>query len=763
LIKAKKKFFLFVLLFISSFFDSALFAENNDVLIEADNLENFIDKKLKATGNAILKKNSQTIRAEIIEYDQISEDLYARGNVSLETKSSNVIGTELEYSLSTETGSIPNASFSTILTSDDDKKVSNFNNTLRGNASLLLIEGENKKSAKNISVTTCEANQDDWFIKAEEAEINQKSQRLIVNNAKLEFFGVPVLYTPYANFSFNSDRKSGFLVPSLGSTSRSGFEISTPYYFNLSPDSDLTLTPRYFGKRGPQLAGEYRYIDKKYEGISSIEYMPKDEAISERDDRYLFKISHDHDLGNGFSANIRYENVSDDNYFSDMKTLVSQTSRVSLPQELKISYHSDYINTILLAQKFENLTGSSPYERLPSFQFNYDNSEDYFKQIEENIDKNIFEDYFIEQNLAFEITQFERNNDYKSVSPHGTRITSRPTLGLSYETSYGFIRPAIIADIKHYDLNGSSSVSSKTLFIPTFSLNSGIFFDRYFKINKNDYFQSFEPSIFYSYTPFKDQSMLPMFDTALTDLNRNSIFYANQFVGGDRVMDSHQITLSASSKTIDNKGLEKLNITLAQRFYFDEREVLKESQFSNSDYQSDSSDLFILLGSSISKSLRLEAEHQYNLDEETTNRLAFSAKYKPDLGKMLEASYRFINDPNSGEDIKQANISGQWPLGSGFSSVGRYQYDIQNHGVIESLAGISYDAGCWTTSLLFHRFSLATTEKPNYTFFFMLELGSLGTIESGGDGAFEEALYRNVPGAYLSRDLPDNYRKKYLN
>ena len=719
---------------------------SKDIIIEADTLEDMIDRKLKASGNASLIKADQKIKAELIEFDQISEELYARGNVVLDTKTSHIEGQELEYSLSSQTGSIPNASFSTKL--DDSGSV--FNNTLRGTASLIFIDGENKKSGENFKVTTCEAGQDDWYIKASEAEINQKSQRLVAKDVQLEFFGWPVLYSPYANFSFNDQRKSGFLVPSIGSTSRSGTEISTPYYFNLSPNSDATVTPRYYGKRGFQLAGEYRYLDKNYFGLTALEYMPNDDAKSEENDRYFLKFGHDHNFGNGFSGALRYEDVSDDDYFSDMSSLVSQTSQVSLPQEAKLSYNSEEFNAILIAQRFENLTSASPYERLPSLQMNYE------KSFEDIYGNNQFETA-----ANIEITQFERNDDFSGSSPHGLRLTSRPSIALPFEASYGYIKPKLTVDFKHYDLDASST-SSKDLLIPTFSLDNALYFDRTFSLNNENYSQTFEPRAFYSITDYENQSMLPMFDTALIDLNQNSIFSENQFVGGDRVMDSHQITLGASTRITNKEGLEKLSLTLAQRFYLDDREVLKESQFSNSDYQSDSSDLFLSASSYLTKSLKINAEHQYNLDEEKTNRLAFSTKYNPEIGKLIDASYRFINDPNDGTDIRQFNIAGQWPLSNGWSGVGRYQYDLEAHGIIEALGGLNYDAGCWTTSLIFHRFSLATNDKPNYTLFFMLELGNLGAIETGGAGALEEALYRNVPGAYLSSDLPDNYRQQYL-
>jgi len=720
---------------------------DDDVVLEADLLENMIDRKLKASGNAILIKADQTIKADLIEFDQISENLYARGNVILDNKSSHIEGAELEYSLSTQTGTIPNASFWTKLNNES----SNLNNTLRGTASLIFIQGENKKSGENFKVTTCEADQDDWYIKASEAEISQKSQRLIAKDVQLEFFGMPVLYSPYANFSFNDQRKSGFLVPSIGSTSKSGLELATPYYFNLSPNSDATLTPRYFSKRGVQLAGEYRYLEKNYYGLANIEYMPNDDAKSDRNDRYFFKLGHSHSFGNGFSGTLRYEDVSDDNYFTDMSSLVSQTSTVSLPQEGKLEYNDDNFAAILMAQKFENLTSSSPYERLPSFQVTYD------KTFED-----IYGNNFLETNSRFEITEFNRNSDYVGSSPEGTRVTARPSIALPFETSYGYIKPKIIADIKHYDLKNNSE-NSKDIFIPTFSLDSAIYFDRQFTFDNIEFSQTLEPRIFYSYTDYEDQSMLPMFDTALVDLNKNSIFSENQFVGGDRVMDSHQITFGAESIIINNKGLEKLSITLAQRFYLEDRNVLDESQFNNSDYQSDSSDLFLGIGSSLTEALRLNTELQYNVDEDKTNRFSFNTKYKPNIGKLFDASYRFIRDPNSSNDIEQLNIAGQWPIAPGWSSVGRYQYDLNDHGTIESLAGLSYDAGCWTTSILYHSFALPNDDKMNNTVFFMLELGGLGAIESGGDGALEEALHRNVPGSYLSRDLPDSYRQKYLN
>jgi LPS-assembly protein len=274
--------------------------------------------------------------------------------------------------------------------------------------------------------------------------------------------------------------------------------------------------------------------------------------------------------------------------------------------------------------------------------------------------------------------------------------------------------------------------------------------------------QTLEPRISYNYTPYRDQSMIPLFDTGLLDLNQYSIFSANQFVGGDRVIDANQLTIGLTTRYIDTKGTERLSGTLAQIHYINSRDVLKESQFSSS-YQSDSSDLYINAYAKITNSLTGNGEWQYNPDDSATNRLTISSKFSPQPGKLIDAGYRFIRSTTtSEEDIKQINIAGQWPIGKGYSTVGRYNYDISKSGVIEGLAGLEYDAGCWSSSVLLHRLSLATTEKPNYTIFISLELGGLGSLGTS-KGNLIDVLERNIPGSYKSSDLPDQYREDNYN
>jgi LPS-assembly protein len=231
-------------------------------------------------------------------------------------------------------------------------------------------------------------------------------------------------------------------------------------------------------------------------------------------------------------------------------------------------------------------------------------------------------------------------------------------------------------------------------------------------------------------------------------------------------MDNHQITLGLSSRVIDDKGFEWISATLAQRFYIEDRKVIKEAQFSNSTYLNDTSDIFFGTKLHLTKTLQIKTDYQYNIDENITNKATIRARYRPEPGKVLNASYRLVRNPNNTNtndyDVKQYNISGQWPLGRGWSGLGSYNYDVKKSVVIESVAGLEYDAGCWSSQILFHRLRLANTDKPNTTFFVQIELGGLGSLGTGDKSDLFQNIKRNVPGSLFAPDLADKYRKPNL-
>ena len=731
---------------------SEIFQES--VEIEGDSLETLLDRKMKAKGNAILKKGNKTIKAEVIEYDQISEKLITQGNTSIDLEKISLSGTKLNYRLSDQTGKMEDATFN--IKSDKKEEtivqkgiqVTKRYYDFRGDAKAIFFEGENKTKLESSRLTTCEVDSNDWYIKSKNMEIDTKKDQVKASHASLDFKGVPIFYMPSTSFSLNKNRQSGFLSSTFGTTSKSGFEFRVPYYFNISPNMDATLTARYLGKRGPLADGEFRYLTENYSGINQLQYMNHDQS-SGQDNRYFLKLNHQHQFGRGWSGSYDLQKVSDNTYFSDLATMIQVTSVVNLPQRVNLNYSGDIWKLNLLTEKYQTLTNASnsPYQRLP--QVNLSGKKDY--------------DNFI-LDLKSQWTLFERDDKFASTFTDaqkitGSRFTMTPAITIPLTSEYGYIKPKVSANIRSYNLNNSTD-NNKDIVTPIFSLDSGVYLDRNINFLNQNYTNTLEPRLFYVYIPYKDQSVLPNFDSGLADLNMQTLFYENQYNGQDRINDANQLTASLTSKFLDKNGKERLSAIIAQRYYFEDRRVfgndLTEAKKANSD-------IFMGASAKLPNSLNLDAMFQFDPTSNSLLRSTLGSRYNPEPGKMLNVSYRLIdNIIDNNQDLEVFNAAGQWPLGNRFYSIGRYNYDLKSSQTIEVLAGLEYDGGCWVARSIFDRTSLPTSPNPNYAFFIQLELNGIGSLGSDAN-KLNNFLYRNVPGLRNVNQIPDVNRQANFN
>ena len=731
---------------------SEIFQES--VEIEGDSLETLLDRKMKAKGNAILKKGNKTIKAEVIEYDQISEKLITQGNTSIDLEKISLSGTKLNYRLSDQTGKMEDVTFN--IKSDKKEEtivqkgiqVTKRYYDFRGDAKAIFFEGENKTKLESSRLTTCEVDSNDWYIKSKNMEIDTKKDQVKASHASLDFKGVPIFYMPSTSFSLNKNRQSGFLSSTFGTTSKSGFEFRVPYYFNISPNMDATLTARYLGKRGPLADGEFRYLTENYSGINQLQYMNHDQS-SGQDNRYFLKLNHQHQFGRGWSGSYDLQKVSDNTYFSDLATMIQVTSVVNLPQRVNLNYSGDIWKLNLLTEKYQTLTNASnsPYQRLP--QVNLSGKKDY--------------DNFT-LDLKSQWTLFERDDKFASTFTEaqkitGSRFTMTPAITIPLTSEYGYIKPKVSANIRSYNLNNSPD-NNKDIVTPIFSLDSGVYLDRNINFLNQNYTNTLEPRLFYVYIPYKDQSVLPNFDSGLADLNMQTLFYENQYNGQDRINDANQLTASLTSKFLDKNGKERLSAIIAQRYYFEDRRVfgndLTEAKKANSD-------IFMGASAKLPNSLNLDAMFQFDPTSNSLLRSTLGSRYNPEPGKMLNVSYRMIdNIIGYNQDLEVFNAAGQWPLGNRFYSIGRYNYDLKSSQTIEVLAGLEYDGGCWVARSIFDRISLPTSPNPNYAFFIQLELNGIGSIGSDAN-KLNNFLYRNVPGLRNVNQIPDVNRQANFN
>ena len=758
--------------------------------IEGDKLDLYLDRKMRASGNAVISKGSQKIYGDNIEYDVQNDELKVDGNARIDLGDSEIRGPALKMRLSESIGEMRDASITlnkqisgstqrevtprndpsvytqsklinsqTSLTDNPRLYQDNYRepatpigqtaldpnvdpkfNSSRGDAKMVLFEGQDKKRLKGARYTTCEAGVDDWYIKAGEIELDDYTQSGTAKNAYVEFKGVPLLYTPWMSFSFNNERKSGLLAPIVGTTSRSGFETLVPYYINIAPDMDATVGVRYLTKRGPQLQGEFRYLGENYSGMDSLEYLNNDSLNGGQ--RYYANIGHSHDLGDGWSAGYNIEKVSDDQYFSELSTRIVSTSRVNLPQEGRVDYVGDVWRFNGLVQKYQTLDDTNfPYQRLPQLTLTSSKEGKYF-------DVDTYSQW----------AYFDRN-EKAPLAATGSRLVINPSISVPFSQSYGFITPKFGIHSTSYRLNDNNftvngnavSNNSDNRTLPIFSLDSGLYFERDTSIVKNNYTQTIEPRLFYVYIPNKNQDKLPIFDSALSDLNLTSLFTENQFTGNDRVNNANQLSLALTTRMIDkDSGAERIAATIGQRYYFTDQKVVLPGGFAS---KNNSSDIIAALTARLSNQWNLDAFWQYNTDGSGIVRSNVLARYNPEPGKLLNAGYRYTQD-----FLEQINLSGQWSLSRGWYGIGRFNYSIREKTLIESLAGLEYDAGCWQARAVMQRVETATADA-NYGLFFQLELGGLASIGSNP----LNLLRRDIPGYLSSSEIPTNYRQQNYN
>jgi LPS-assembly protein len=494
---------------------------------------------------------------------------------------------------------------------------------------------------------------------------------------------------------------------------------------------DATIATRALSKRGVQLQGEFRYLEDKFSGIDNLEYLPSDDQTNH--DRYYANLKHQQILSNGWSAGYSLEKVSDNEYFADLSTRIVTTSRVNLPQQFNVDYADDIWRFNAIAQKFQTLDNLSyPYERLPQLTLNGDQ---YFGDVNAN--------------LYTQLVAFDTNKNAPA-KVTGSRLTLYPSVSFPINKSYGYITPKIGIHYTNYSLsNDPNNNSSQDRTLPIASLDGALFFDRDTKIGSTNYTQTIEPRMFYVYIPSTKQSDIPIFDSSEADLNFSSLFSENQYTGNDRVNNANQLSLALTTRFIESDtGIQRLTASIGQRYYFADQTVSLPSETLR---KSDSSDIIAGLSSYLKTNWNVDAFWQYNTDDSRSVRTTVSSHYMPEPGKSLNLSYSYRRDL-----LDQFDVSAQWPLGKGWYGIGRANYSLRESHIIETLAGLEYDAGCWQTRTVVQRVSTATA-NANYAFFFQIELGGLASIGANP----LSVIKRSVPGYVNTGLIPDTYKQPY--
>ncbi|BAK75161.1 organic solvent tolerance protein [Pseudogulbenkiania sp. NH8B] len=679
--------------------------------LSADELSGQMDNEIKARGNVVVRRDDQTLTADWLEYYQAKNRARAGDHFTLTQSGSRVSGTQLDYDLANRTGTAEQPDFA----------AAEGLRTFRGNGERAEFLGRDKYRLLQARANTCSPGDDSWYLKASSIDLDYGSNVGEAHNARLEFQGVPILYTPWIDFPLDGGRKSGVLTPTF-KTGSNGTELSIPYYWNIAPNYDATITPGYNDKRGAMLGAEFRYLQPDYQGEIATTQIPDDHEAGRS--RYAWSAKHSQNLGSGFNLGYNANYVSDDDYFNDFGSRQDIASGTNLVREAWLGYGSEWdsgtFNAQLKAQRYQTLQESTtpvdvPYARLP--------------QLTASANQELGAG--LSANLQAELTRFTH-----PTKQEGSRLVSYPSVTWSLDQSWGYLRPKLGVHYTRYSLDnfGSEQAREVTRTLPIFSTDSGLYFERPTTLFGSNYIQTLEPRLYYLNIPSKQQNDLPNFDSAENSIDFAQLFNENRFSGSDRINGANQLTAALSTRYLDDKtGSEQLRLSVGQVFYFSRDNLTLDG--TTSERSTQSSDLLFSAAGQLTPSWRFDSLYQHNQELSKTEQYNLQLFYTPTPGKTASIRYRYDRSTDVGSadgtpgPLRQVDIAGQWPLAKKWYAVARYNYSLQDKKPLEQLAGFEYNDGCWTARVVGQRYVSSSTATKNAVFL-QLELKDLGGIGS---------------------------------
>jgi LPS-assembly protein len=693
---------------------AALVDEAGVTTIDAEEIEGVGDIEVTARGNAEIRRDAVTIFGDTLRYNAEFGRAQGEGGVRLQRGLDRFFGPRLEYDTREDTGTVEAPGYYLLEREPP----------ARGGAGTLEILGADRYRMKDATFTTCEPGREDWVLQASEMELDYQEEEGTARNARLRFHGVPIFGSPFVSFPLANRRRSGLLTPYYSQTTQRGFEVGVPYYWNIAPERDLTLTPVLMTKRGLQLKSHGRYLDRDYTGELRLEYLPDDREF--RDSRHGFSLQHSHTFTPRLTAQLDYNRVSDNRYFTDLASEVRQVSIGNLPQDGYLTYSGQLGATPYSAQarvqRFQTLQDPlaptlPPYHRVPQLTFSASQND---------------LAGLVDSTLPMELVRFSHETLVE-----GTRVSLNPVLSLPLLSPGWFLTPKLGLRQVGYNLSRTAPGQplSPRATVPWFSADAGLVFERDARFFGDTLTQTLEPRLFYVNVPYRNQDDIPLFDTALADFNFPQLFTENRFTGGDRFGDANQATLALTSRFLAQNGQEAFRATIGQRYYFrGERVGLTPSSPLRTSLESD---VLASVGGRLFRHWSFDATTQYNRLQQRSERYTAAIRYNPEPAKVLNASYRFNR-----ATIRQIDLSAQWPIAAGWYGVGRYNYSFLDRRLLEGLAGVEYNAGCWVLRAVVQRVQAAADVSAT-GFFLQLEFNGVGQVGTDDPVAL---LSRSVPG-----------------
>ncbi len=690
--------------------------------IGADFSQTSSDGSTTLEGNIIIEKNAMRITADHANYNKPADSLTFSGNVHIdsETMSLDADAGTFKTSKENNNGEFKNTRFYIPV------------NNMKGIAESIDTKDTSYSTLKNSSITSCDWLSPDWLLSADEIRLDHIDEYGSADNVTLRFKSVPIVYTPYIEFPTSNKRRSGLLFPNITSSSSRGFEMQLPWYWNIAPNQDAIITPRYMVKRGAGMDGNYRYLTRSTRGAFNAAVVPYDKVTKEN--RYQVQYLQKSEILSNLLLDVDVQDISDSEYFNDYSNSLNTTSQTVLNRSAELNYELTEWQLKALVQDIKTIDTSKPtsrlvYQRLPQITFNGGT------QVNDSL-------FLFEFNS--ELVDFGHPDPTKTT---GKRLTLQPAISLPLSGTAWFFDPKVKYNYTQYDVGtkGDSitpggNVPVNKVSVPMSSIDAGLFFEREIE---GGYLQTLEPRLYYLNVPFQDQSNSPLFDTTIPTFSVAQLFRDNRFVGGDRIGDANQLTLAVSSQIIDQfTGEEILRTSIGQIYYFDDRKVsLKNDTIDTAKLSNFIAELDTTLGN-----WQTVIDFQWDTETNKLARENYFLHYLSDPRYIFNIGYR-KQIKNDRLFLEQTDTSFVYGLSNQFTAYARWNYSLLDRKAINNIAGVAYDSCCWAIQLTAQRrlknLTITSTTEYDNSILLQFVFKGLGAVSSG---AHKSVLKQSILG-----------------
>jgi LPS-assembly protein len=706
------------------------------------------------------------------------------GNVNLREPETLVIASKAHLDLTHKTQSLNNILYRSTIYSNTKARPKITNNQIlqeerqidhlsaRGAATRFVQNHPNVYEFYEATYSTCPPENIFWQVKAKSITLDKNTGRGTARHARLYIKNTPVLYTPYLNFPIDKQRKTGFLAPQIGSSNKLGPSFALPFYWNLAPNYDTTITPTISEKRALLLTNLSRYLTETSNGKFKIGVLPHDKEFQQFQSethsnpnvdpsqfqanlrslqnassvRAAVSWQHQQLFNDHWSSIVDYNYVSDDYYLRDIGHNLNEVTDNQLLQQAELDYKGQYWNFIGRIQQYQtlhpidvNTTFQNQYSRFPQLVLTGNYPGQPFGL-----------DYFI----ANDLTHFDLRNTPGTTAklPMGNRLNVQPGFSLPINRPYLYFTPRLQFAMTKYELGHVIENSTKNLGrgLPIFDVSSGLYFDRNVTLFNTNLTQTLEPQAYYTYIPYHNQNQIPIFDTTLNTLTYDQLFTYNRFSGLDRIGDANQIAIGVTTRFIDaNSGAESIRAGIGEIIYFRNRLVtlctdndvgcpdaliernnrLRRSPISGMiDYHL--TPHWSLVGNSI-----------WNTQTNNMDNQSIALHYSTETRHIINLGYNFVRNGDrlpddqpdiitNSDNLKQVDLSFSWPVMNNWSTVGRWTKNVNRGRLQNLLYGLQYDSCCWAVRFVASRTftHLGESNTPLYDagFYFQFALKGLG-------------------------------------